>query len=79
MTVRKWQFSVPCLFFALTIGGVAESQGLPTGRPEKMGFAPAGLSRIDSAIQAYVTEGKLRGRDRHRAGGKNRGPVLVAG
>lgn len=51
----------PCLLFVATIAGVAESQGLPTERRDKVGFAAAGLARIDSAMQAYVTEGKLAG------------------
>ena len=51
----------PCLFFVAAIAGAAESQGLPTERPDKVGLTTAGLARIDSAMQAYVTEGKLAG------------------
>jgi CubicO group peptidase (beta-lactamase class C family) len=37
------------------------SQGLPTERPEKLGLSAVGLARVDSAMRAYVTDGKLAG------------------
>lgn len=51
----------PCLAFLATMAGTAESQGLPTERPDRVAFTAAGLARVDSAMQAYVTDGKLAG------------------
>ncbi len=59
--MRPTSWIRPCLLFVTVIAGTAESQGLPTERPEKLGFAAAGLARLDSAMQAYVTDGKVAG------------------
>jgi CubicO group peptidase (beta-lactamase class C family) len=43
-----------------TLAGGARAQGLPPARGAPA-FSAAGLARLDSAIQAYVTDGKLAG------------------
>ena len=59
--MRPAPWLLTCLIFVATIAGAAESQGLPTERPGQLGLTATGLARIDSAMQAYVMEGKLAG------------------
>ncbi|MFN0178424.1 MAG: serine hydrolase domain-containing protein [Gemmatimonadales bacterium] len=49
------------LLLLVLLAPAAGSQGLPTERPEKVGLSTAGLARVDSAMRAYVTGGKLAG------------------
>lgn len=45
----------------LTQPAGAAAQGLPVTQPAKVKIAPAGLARLDSAMQAYVKEKKIPG------------------
>lgn len=50
-----------CAVLVVILAGRVESQGLPLAPPGTAGFSAAGLARLDSAMQAYVTSGKLPG------------------
>jgi len=54
--------AVPLIAIALVLSAPALSaQGLPTSTPASAGLSPAGLARLDSAMQALVTDQKLPG------------------
>jgi len=56
-TTRHWQ----SLLLAALVPSVAAGQTLPQVAPEAAGLKAAGVARLDSAMQAYVTAGKLPG------------------
>jgi len=58
MTARR-PFLVVLL--ALAAAASALAQGLPRGRAELLGFAPARLARIDSVMRRYVDSGRVAG------------------
>jgi CubicO group peptidase (beta-lactamase class C family) len=43
------------------LGPAAQAQWLPQAQPAQKGFSAKGLARLDSAMQAYITDGKLPG------------------
>ncbi len=44
-----------------TVAAAAPAQGLPTGRPEALGFDRSRLARLDSVMQRFVDSGRVAG------------------
>ncbi len=59
MSLNAWIWS--SLGLAPTLVTTALSQGLPAAQPGRLGLSAAGLARLDSVMQVYVTDGKLAG------------------
>ena len=53
LRLLRWTF----VFFPALLG----AQGLPSGRPEQLGFSGDGLARVTSVVQAYVDSGLIAG------------------
>ena len=49
------------LALSTSLAGAASAQGLPTGRPDQLGFSAERLERIGRVMQEYVDSGRVAG------------------
>ncbi|MDT8398440.1 MAG: serine hydrolase domain-containing protein [Pseudomonadales bacterium] len=49
------------VFLSVWVATQALAQGLPQGRPERLGFDPVRLARLDPILQSYIDDQRLAG------------------